>query len=95
MQPTMVILLNCLLFALIDAFVYCYCGAMVTNSFSKYLDCLYENHWYNLPVPLQKQLIIVMANLQRPLYYQGFGMVTLNLATFVNVKLKTYSYQDF
>lgn len=72
---------------LIDAFVYCYCGAMKTNWFMEYLDRLYDIRWYDLPVPLQKQLIIIIGNLQRPLEYQGLGMITLKLMTFVNVKL--------
>lgn len=75
------------------ALVFCYCGAMTTDNFSKYVDRLYEIQWYNLPVPLQKQLIIIMANLQRPLFYQGFGMVTSNLSTFVNVKFNVNIYK--
>lgn len=75
--------------ALTDAFVFCYFGAMTTIRFAKYADRLYEVHWYNLPTPLQKQLIAIMPNLQRPLYYRGLGMVTLDLVTFVNVKFNT------
>lgn len=76
--------------SLTDATVFCYCGAITTNNFSKYADRVFEFHWYDLPVPLQKQLIIILANTQRPLEYRGFGMVTLNLVTFVTVKLKKF-----
>lgn len=91
MKLSIVLLFLDVLIALSDPVIFCYCGAMTTDIFAKYVDRFYEVHWYDLPVPLQKHLIIIIANLQRPFDYRGFGMVTLNLVTFVNVKLNTYT----
>lgn len=89
MQLTIILVIS-IVDALSYAFTFCYCGAMTAYSFSKYVDRLYETHRYNLPVQLQKHLIIIMANLQRPRFYQGFGMVVSNLTIFVNAKLNIY-----
>lgn len=104
MQLNIINLVVCALIALSEAFLFCYFGVMTTKSLSKYVDSIYEVHWYDIPVPLQKRLVVIMANLQRPQEYQGFGMMALNLVTFVKVKFYNYkniffkfnieSYQD-
>lgn len=56
--------------------------------------CLYGLDWQKLPVKLQKYLIIMIGNMQIPVYYHGFGVVCLDLMTFVavshNFKLSNY-----
>lgn len=87
LQLDIVIFILVTISALTDAYVFCYCGATTTMLFSEYADRLYEINSYDLPVPLQKQFVIILANLQRPVYYEGFGMVKLDLELFLNVKL--------
>lgn len=66
-------------------FIYCFCGKLATESFEKMAQCLYEANWHNTSVILQKYIIIMMSNTQQPLYYDGFGIVILNLKTFTSV----------
>lgn len=68
-----------------DIFVYCYFGKIATYSFSKMADLLYELNWNELPIRHQKYVILMIANMQRPLYYHGFHVITLNLETFTKV----------
>lgn len=49
-------------------------------------DCLYECNWLELSPELQKYLVIVIRNIQKPIYYHGFGVAVLNLVTFNAVR---------
>lgn len=68
--------------------IHCYFGEMTTQSFLKFSNCLYELQWYNLPIQLGKYLLIILPNMQRSLFYDGFGMFPLTLQTFAPVNLK-------
>lgn len=70
-------------------FLYCYYGKMATDSFKEMADCLYQSNWRSLPIELQKYTIFMMANAQRPLFYHGFGIVTLDLQAFTQVNDET------
>lgn len=48
-------------------------------------DIMYECEWLNLSVDLQKDLALVIGNMNRPLYYHGFGIAILNLETYARV----------
>lgn len=67
-------------------FVYCYLGKMSTESHLKMSDCLYECSWLSLSCKLQKYLIVMIENAQRPIYYHGFDVAVLNLETFSKVR---------
>lgn len=69
----------------LSPFLFCYFGKVATESFEDMGDCLYECNWQVLPVHFQKHLILIIANMQRPIYFHGFGMVYLNLGTFTKV----------
>lgn len=71
------------------AFVFfpCYFGKLATESFEKMNNCLYDINWPDLPIDLQKSLIMMITNAQIPLYYHGFGMVHLKLETFCKVRI--------
>lgn len=64
------------------AFLMCFFGKAATESFEKMSHCLYEFNWQQLPINLQKYLIVMIGNTQRPLYYQGLGICVLDLETF-------------
>lgn len=68
-----------------NLFLYCYYGKLTTNSFVEMSHGLYESNWVELPVNLQKYYILMLANIQIPLYYHGFGVAVLNLETFTKV----------
>lgn len=66
-------------------FLYCYFGVLASESFEQMGETLYESNWPNLPISLQKYFAIMIANMQRPLYYDGFGVANLDLKTFIIV----------
>lgn len=68
--------------------VYCYFGKMTTDSYRKMSDCVFEMNWPELPNQLQKFIILMIENMQRPLYYHGFGIVNLDLETFAKVSVQ-------
>lgn len=68
--------------ALSNPFYFCYSGKQSTESYMQMGDCAYDIAWYNLPVELEKFIILLIANTQEPLYYRGLNVVTLDLETF-------------
>lgn len=72
---------------LTNLFVYCYFGDMATTSFAQMSAELYKSNWEQLPVKLQKYLILMIRNTQRPLYYDGFRLVVLDMKTLAKVFL--------
>ena len=68
---------------------YCYFGKLTTESFAQMCDCIYDLKWPYLSSELQKSVILMIANMQEPIYYHGFRIVTLDLNTLVRV-----SYRD-
>lgn len=67
--------------------LYCYYGKQTTDYYAAYADCLFESQWYKLPVDLQKVMLMVIGNAQRPLFYHGFRIARMNLETFTSVSL--------
>ena len=68
-------------------FPYCYFGKLATESFEKMFDCTYDLSWPDLPLEQQKSVILMLANMQRPIYYHGFKIATLDLNTFILVSV--------
>lgn len=66
-------------------FPYCYFGKIATDSFIDMSDCVYEMNWGNLPAKLQKYLIIMIANMQNPIYYHALHVCILDLNTYMRV----------
>lgn len=58
---------------------------MATNNLIKFGDEIFDSDWYELPIEIQKSFILVIANAEKPLYYDGLHMVCLNLPTFAKV----------
>lgn len=71
--------------ATLSLFVYCFFGKLATTSFEEMANCTYESNWQQLRVDLQTYLILMIGNMQRPIYYHGFGVAVLNLETFCKV----------
>lgn len=69
-----------------NLFVFCFFGKMATESFEGMADCIAVANWQTLSIGLQKNLVLIMANAQRPLYYHGFHIYFLNLQTFTKVR---------
>lgn len=58
---------------------------MATDSFDKMCDCLFECKWFECHTDMQKYFILLMVNAQRPLQYDGSGIIILNLQTYGKV----------
>lgn len=73
---------------LLNPFYFCYFGKQSTESYVQMGNCAYDIAWYNLPIELEKFLILFIENAQEPLYYRGLNVVTLDLQTFSMVWIK-------
>lgn len=74
------------LFAFANMYVYCQLGENSTSDCLKLADLMYDSPWYNLPATVQKNYILMIANMQQPLAFDGFYVVYLNLETFKKVR---------
>lgn len=73
-----------------NPFLYCYFGQLTTESYANIGHRLFECDWQQLPINFQKYIILMIADIQIPLRYNGFGIVVLDLRTFIGVS-KLYS----
>lgn len=72
--------------ALINLFVYCYFGKIGTDSFASMPDSLYvEMNWRNLKPKLQMYVVLMIRNMQKPVFYSGFSVTVMDLNTFIRV----------
>lgn len=70
-----------------NLFIYCFFGELASESFGRMADSLYfDSNWQKFSTKLQRSVIIITTNTQRPLYYHGFGMAVLKLETATNVR---------
>lgn len=67
-------------------FLYCFFGKLATDSYLRIGDLVYESNWQDIPVELQKYLILMIVNMQKSLKYHGFGIAVLDLITFTSVR---------
>lgn len=71
-----------------NLFISCFFGKLATESYSKMTDYLLDTNWYEYPSNLQKYLVVMVANTQRPIVYHGFKIVILDLGSFTKANLK-------
>lgn len=75
-----------------NLFCYCFFGRKTTSYYLMFGDCLYESNWMNLPNALQKCFPLMIAHAQIPLTYHGYGLVHLDLNTFLRVNLFSFQF---
>lgn len=71
--------------SILSVYVYCYFGKMSTDCFEQLVDCIYTANWLGQNSNSRKILILIMTNAQQPLYYHGFHIIIINMATFTQV----------
>lgn len=71
---------------------YCFFGHLATDCYLNMADCLYDSEWYKKPLKLQKYYLLTIQNAQKPCFYHGFGMATLNLNTYGKVCILSKAY---
>lgn len=67
-------------------FLYCYFGVLATESYEQMADALYKSKWHKLPIFLQKYIVIMIIDMQKPIHYHGFGIADLDLVIFITVR---------
>lgn len=70
---------------ILTLFLYCYFGQLATEGFIQMSNVLYDSNWSHQSVQLQKCIVFMMSNMQKPLYFNGFGVANLNMRTFISV----------
>lgn len=75
-----------------NIFLFCFLGKLSSESYRKMGDSLYERNWHELPLKLQKYFMLMIANAQIPQNYHGYGLITLNLETFLCVSQLCWNY---
>lgn len=81
-----VTIFNVIAISVANLYLYCFGGAIVTNNCVKYADALFESNWFNMPKHFQKYFIIMIAETQKPIYLEGYGLIRLSLESFTKVK---------
>lgn len=75
--------------------MYCYLGKLANESYAQMPGCMFYMNWYEMPAESQKYFILMIGNMQRALYYRGFGVLVLNLETFTKVSVKLTVFEQF
>lgn len=70
---------------LMNMFLFCFFGKIATESLLAYADSVYESKWYRQPLEIQKSFILMICYGNRRKFYQGFGIINLDLETFTKV----------
>lgn len=70
-----------------NLYLYCFGGAVVTDSAEKYAKILFESNWYEMPNEFQRYFIIMIAETQRPIYLDGYQLIKLSLEGFMKVSV--------
>lgn len=54
-----------------NLFTCCFFGKIASSSFERLADFIYGVNWHSLPLELQKYVILMLSDAQRPLYFHG------------------------
>ncbi|CAH0398513.1 unnamed protein product [Chilo suppressalis] len=80
-----------LLDMMLQVFLYCYQGSMLSEESIAIADAAYECPWYVMPVPLRRSLLIMMTRTRRVAKFTAEGLTTLSLSCFMGVIKTSYS----
>lgn len=69
-----------------NIYFYCHQGSVVTASFKALADFCYQTKWYEYDVRVRKNLIMLIANYQRPVMFNGLKLAYLSLETYMRVR---------
>lgn len=85
MDKTILILIIGVMTSTLTLLLFCYFGHISTNAYLKMGDRLFESDWFNRPLNYQKSFLLIIQSAQQGNYYQGFGVVHLDLNTYCTV----------
>lgn len=64
----------------------CIVGDSVSSRFETINGLLYQSKWYLYPNKLQKHLLFMMINAQKPVHLEGFSFIQCNCKAFTKVR---------
>lgn len=70
---------------IVQLFILCFFGQILKNSSEQLSEALYLNKWYDMPIKDQKNLLILMTNLQKIVQIETFAFGDISIYTFVQV----------
>ncbi|GAB0099013.1 hypothetical protein DMENIID0001_148320 [Sergentomyia squamirostris] len=77
---------------MVQVFILCYFGQMLTNSSQELLDAAYVTKWYEMTVRDQKDLLMLMMRFNSPITVETFGFGDISIYTFVQICKASASY---
>lgn len=63
-------------------YLFCYFATSATDRISNIQQRVYDLNWYNFPPELRKHFILIMAQSQRTVHFDGLGLVHCTLECF-------------
>lgn len=69
-----------------NLYLYCMAGARLTTNCIMFSDALFESNWWKMPNHLQKYFILLIAETQKPLFLEGYGIIRITLEAFTKVR---------
>ncbi|KAJ3665147.1 hypothetical protein Zmor_000659 [Zophobas morio] len=75
---------------------YCVPLEIATNTAVKLTDIIYDSKWYEIEsVPIKKSLILTISRAQRPIVFSGYGLININLNTYVLICKTVFSFYTY
>ena len=71
--------------SLFPFFLFCHFGGNITQQFEDVGEAVYQLEWYRLPLDMQKDIRIVIAAAQKPIYMRGYGDTRSTYSVFKKV----------
>ena len=73
--------------------IYCYVAHKSSECFLQLATILYNSNWKQMPINLQKLIIIMIIEAQKPILYGAYALFNLNLETFIKVNAEIWMSQ--
>ncbi|KAJ3663404.1 hypothetical protein Zmor_007670 [Zophobas morio] len=77
---------------MLQLFLYCWFGTEVETKSSKIPYATFMSQWYEQPLHIKKNLLILSERCQRPIQITAINLFALSLKTFVNIIRTAWSY---
>lgn len=66
-------------------FLFCRFATMATERICEVADFTYDSDWFNLPVNLQKRIVLIISRSQEPIQFTGLNIFRCTLEVYGNV----------
>lgn len=71
----------------LNLLIHCYVSLKSTECYLKLADILYRSNWFEMPIILQKYVILSILEAQKPIFYSAYYFANFNLETIIKVIL--------